>query len=125
LSQVEEKFAQHAIVEIMGHQRFAGYVTEQVIGWASLIRVDVPEVTDAYGRIIPAFTKMFGAGSIYSITPVSEDLANLAAARLHAEPINIYIPQLYRPEAPPALAAGPDDVDDDCQDDEDDGDAFR
>lgn len=31
----EEKFAQWAIVEIFGHSKFAGLVTEQTIGGAS------------------------------------------------------------------------------------------
>lgn len=41
------------VVEIMGHQRYAGYVSEQTLGGAALIRVDVPEVS---GRA--AFSKL-------------------------------------------------------------------
>lgn len=40
------------VVEILGHKKFAGYVSEQVIGSNALIRVDVPE-TDQGG----VFTK--------------------------------------------------------------------
>jgi len=37
-------FESWAIVEVMGHRQFAGYVSEQAIGGASFVRVDVPEV---------------------------------------------------------------------------------
>jgi hypothetical protein len=61
-----EKFEQWCILEIMGHQTFAGLVSEQAIGGASFVRIDVPEADG-----LPAFSKCFGAGSIYCITPVS------------------------------------------------------
>jgi hypothetical protein len=82
------KFEQWAIVEVMGHARFAGWVTEQTIGGAALIRVDVPELD---GR--PAFCKMFGASAIYSITPVDEATARLAAGQFGEQPIPVYIPR--------------------------------
>ena len=40
--QPEKAFEQWAIVEIFGHQRIAGKVTEQTIGGCSFVRVDVP-----------------------------------------------------------------------------------
>lgn len=82
-----EKFDSWAIVEVFGHQKFAGRVTEQAIGGASFVRVDVPEVDSS-----PAFTKLFGASAIYSITPVTEDLARKAVRACHSEPISVYIP---------------------------------
>ncbi len=36
-----------AVVEVMGHNTYAGRVTEQAIGGASFIRVDVPEIPAA------------------------------------------------------------------------------
>ncbi|KKL19078.1 hypothetical protein LCGC14_2469110 [marine sediment metagenome] len=72
-----------AIVEIMGHKRYAGYVGEQVIGGASFVRVDVPD-QDGY----KAFSKLFGAQSIYCITPVSEDAAKAAARSLKEQPMS-------------------------------------
>lgn len=80
-----EKFEQWAILEIMGHQRYAGLVSEQAIGGASFVRIDVPECD---GK--PPFTKMFGAGSIYAITPVAEDVARSVAKTLHQQPISVW-----------------------------------
>ena len=89
----QETFEQWSIVEIMGHQTYAGFVSEQTIGGASFVRVDVP---GAGPNGEGAFTKLFGAGSIYCITPTSEEFARAAAARLDARPVSLYVPE-YRP----------------------------
>jgi hypothetical protein len=58
-----------AVVEVMGHKRFAGFVTEQTVAGSAFVRVDVPEVqVDAGGQTLPAFTKLLGASSIYALT---------------------------------------------------------
>ena len=97
-----EKFESWAIVEIMGHQTYAGLLSEQTIGGASFVRVDVPQVGE-----IPAFTKLFGGGSIYCITPVSEQVARLRAESLRQSPMSIYdLPEAVRQAlARPRLAA--------------------
>lgn len=79
-------FDSYCIVEFFGHQKIAGRVTEQVIGGQTFIRVDVPATTRH-----PQFTRMFGSGAIYSITPVSEEIARRAAERVYAEPVTVYI----------------------------------
>ena len=75
-----------AIVEVMGHRRFAGLVGEKVIGGQSFVRIDIPEC----GPDKPAFTKLFGGASIYCISPVSEQLARIAAARSYVPPVSEY-----------------------------------
>src|SRR5574337_1084077 len=109
-----------AIVDLFGHQKIAGKLTTQTLGAAALIRIDVPEVVIpertakeydyAAGKYkekaIPAYTKggytrFFGVGAIYSISPVNEELARRAVAAIDAEPVKPYeIPQ------PLALPAG-------------------
>lgn len=87
-----------AIVDVMGHQRYAGQVSETTIAGAGLIRVDVPEVTLAgasgYGpsstptrRTIPAFSKLFAPGAIHSISPCDEEIARAMAARFDQQPV--------------------------------------
>jgi len=79
-------FESFCIVELFGHQKIAGRVTEQVIAGQGFVRVDVPETKRQAG-----FTRLFGAGAIYSITPVSEEIALQAAERIWVEPVAVYI----------------------------------
>lgn len=79
-------FRQWALVEIFGHERIAGEVSEQTIGGEGFIRVDVPAVNGQ-----AAFTRLYGGKAIYSITPVSEDIARRAAASMQARPVTVYL----------------------------------
>lgn len=82
-----------AIVEIFGHQRIAGYMTEQVIGGQGFIRVDVPAIeADGTNGDIPtqAHTKFYGPGAVYAINPVDEAIARLAAKQIRHAPISEY-----------------------------------
>ena len=58
-----------AIVELFGHQRIAGRVTEQSIAGTNMLRVDVPEVNKQ------SFTRFFGGAAIYAINPCTEEVA--------------------------------------------------
>jgi len=83
------QFESWAIVEVMGHRQFAGFVSEQAIGGASFVRVDVPEVK-AYEETIPAFTKLLGSGSIYAISPCTEETARAFAAQSQQRSFAVY-----------------------------------
>lgn len=83
----EKLFNQPCIVEIMGFNQVAGWVTEETIAGAAMIRVDVP--TTAYQ---PGFTKYFSSSAIYAITPVTEELAHAAAEQMRVIPVQVYIP---------------------------------
>ncbi len=84
-----EKFESWAILEIFGHTQIAGKVSEASIGGCGFLRVDVPEF---YGK--PAFTKFYGNGAIYSMTPCSEEAARAALRQITPAPVNIWIPEL-------------------------------
>jgi hypothetical protein len=86
-----ETFDCWAVVEVMGHQRYAGHVTEQAVGGCAFVRVDVPAVGDRL-----AFTKLLGQASIFAITPCSEEVARAAAADCYGKPIEIYSPTISR-----------------------------
>lgn len=108
-----EKFDHWAILEILGHQRYSGRVTEQTVGGAAFVRIDVPESDGC-----PAFTKLFGAGSIYSITPVSEEIGRALAKELRKAPLSIYeLPDEFRERIQkPALSHVPGEHDDEFSD---------
>lgn len=84
-----------AIVEVMGHQRYAGRLTEHQIAGAGMLRIDVPPVAENR----PGFTKFFGPSSIFSITPTDEDTAVKAAAAFRAEPVEQWRLQPMNPYA--------------------------
>lgn len=81
----DERFDARALVELFGHQRIAGRVSEQTIGGCSFIRVDVPAVGD-----VPAYTRLFGNGAIYGMTITTEAIATRLADNMRAKPINAY-----------------------------------
>lgn len=85
----ERKF--HAIVELFGHQKIAGLVSEDTIGGCSFLRVDVPG-TDASAP----FTKWFGDKAIYSMTPVSEELVLIFVKRYKPAPVSVYMPEIQQ-----------------------------
>lgn len=89
---MSEKFEQFAIVELFGHQVIAGKVSEQVIGGQGFVRVDVPPVDGEEG-----FTKFYGAGAIYALTPCNEETMLAAVTGLRQKPIDVWklnLPQL-------------------------------
>ena len=95
------------IVELMGHRKMAGKLSEASIAGAGFIRVDVPEVQGWDGEQNPAYTKYLGPASIYAITPTDEETARAAAARLRALPVD-GVPYFIRPALPAPMV----DVDD-------------
>lgn len=80
-----ESFECFAIVEIMGHQKYAGRVSEQTIGGQAFVRVDIPDVEGQKG-----FTKLFGGSSIFCITPTTEEIAKSVAKRYTQIPVQPY-----------------------------------
>jgi len=116
-----------AIVDVLGHQRYVGYVTTEAYGQAVLFRVDVPALeardrtTKQPGYItghgyVPAgtvvqegavdgYTKLIGSGSIYALTPCTKDAALKALEEMQPR-------QLMRVTIPPGAQLPPVDFDD-------------
>ena len=120
----ERQFEGHAIVELMGHNTIAGYVTEVTIAGAAMLRVDVPAVGDQ-----PAYSKFVGGSAIYGITPTTQEIAQRAAQRLRVRPVSEWtLPDsTLRPALVDSMAGGenyPDDQDegDDNEGDDNEGD---
>lgn len=110
----QAKFDGWAIVDVLGHQRYVGYVTTEAYGQAVLFRIDVPaleareRVTKTPGYIsgkgyapagttvsegpVAGYTKLIGAGSIYAITPCSEAAALLAVEQAQPRPLMNVVP---------------------------------
>ena len=117
-------FDQWGIVEVMGRRRYAGHITEQEIAGASFVRVDVPEVTTRANfaeTVIPAYTKYVGTGSVYMITPTTEDVARKSAVQIaqwDGDPLPVSLPT--ERQIPATVGASTDDDGDDFDDSDDD-----
>lgn len=85
MAEAVEKFEMWAIVELMGHARIAGLISEKNIAGTNMLRVDVPDTTAQ-----PAFTRFLGGTAIYAINPVTEDVAKTVAESLKTAPVNAY-----------------------------------
>lgn len=106
-----EKFDCWALVEVMGHSRYAGRVTEQAVGGCNFVRVDVPAFEGH-----PAFTKLLGQSSIFAITPVTEQVARGMAQQFRNSPVSVYdLPESFRQKQLP-MHVGTDEYDEDADD---------
>ncbi len=89
MSADRQEFKQWAIVELFGHARIAGLLTEQTIGGCAFVRIDVPELVSE-GQTFPAVTRLLGQGSIYGITFVDEATATIAAREIRYQPVSVW-----------------------------------
>jgi len=64
----QDKFEAWDLLELFGHQRLAGMLSEQTIGGCHFIRIDVPAV----GGDVPGYTRYFTNGAIAGIHRAAE-----------------------------------------------------
>lgn len=89
-SDTKTAFEEWCLVELFGHQKIVGKVSEASMGGGAFLRVDVPAFDGS-----PAFTRFYGPGAIYSISPVSEQIARDLMANYRNEPVSRFeLPQL-------------------------------
>lgn len=86
-------FESWAFVEVMGHRRIGGRVSEATIAGAPLLRVDVPRAPPDEGFT----TQFYGGQAIYCLTPSTEELVRAFAAQRQEAPISPYeLPEAFR-----------------------------
>jgi hypothetical protein len=95
-----------AILELMGHVRLAGRVSEEAHFGTALGRIDIPN-GDTFT------TQYFGGSSIYRLTPTTEEIARSVAAVNQPEPVRPW--ELPKPQQIEVRADEDEDAD---QDDE-------
>lgn len=88
-----------AILELMGHRRLAGYISEQTIAGAAFIRIDAP--ADAAGEP-SSVTQFYSAAAVYAITPTTEAIARELARDIHPEPVHAFELRHLLPAPEPA-----------------------
>ncbi len=91
----EDKFNEWAILELMGHRRLAGKVTEATLAGGAFIRIDIP-MKDG-----KTSTQFYSPASIYAITPTTEEIARQVSLSSQPEPVNRWeFPQLTNAKEP-------------------------
>lgn len=88
-----------AMVELMGHTRVAGRISEESHFGVALMRCDIPTGPEDY------FTQWYGGPAIFRVTPISEDTARSFTAGNRPQPVRPYelaaLPAPVRPAAAP------------------------
>jgi hypothetical protein len=83
-------FDEWALVELFGHQKIVGKVSEATLAGGAFLRVDVPAVAEN-----KPYTRFYGPGAIYSINPVTEEIALGLLQRYRNEPVSRFeLPQI-------------------------------
>lgn len=103
----DAKFEGWAILELMGHRRLGGFVSEATLAGGAFIRIDVPAEVEGTK---PA-TQFYSPSSVYCLTPTTEDVARKVAKLAQPTPVHQWeLPQLPAPRGG-AGASGYDDED--------------
>lgn len=101
-------FGVWGILELMGHVKVAGYVTEEELFGTKMGRIDIPS-DDGLN-----VTQYFGGSSVYRLTPVTEDVARAYARANTRRPVEVW--HLALPEQRPDPEEDDDWEDDDWED---------
>lgn len=79
----EDKFEEWAIVDLFGHRRIAGKISECMIAGAPFLRLDIPEEEDNVFT-----TQYYSPGAVYSMTPTDEQFVRQLAKQFRPEPVH-------------------------------------
>lgn len=83
MSAEKSTFNEWALVELFGHQKIVGKVSEATLAGGAFLRVDVPALGSE-----GAFTRFYSPSAIYSINPVSEEVARGLMDRYRNVPVS-------------------------------------
>jgi hypothetical protein len=85
----DNNFDEWAVLELMGHRRLAGKVTDAVIGGGAFLRIDIPRKDGSN------MTQFYSPGAVYCITPTTENIAREVAKQSEPDPVYLWeFPQL-------------------------------
>lgn len=86
MSEVQNGFKQWGILELMGHRRMAGLVSEEQIGGATFLRIDVPKKEGPLFGEGSELTQLYNPTAVYCFTPTTEEIARGLAAQMDTTP---------------------------------------
>lgn len=89
MSGEQSPFEGWAILELMGHRRLAGYLTEVQLAGTGFLRLDVPPALAGDDEDPEAgVTQFYAAAAVYAITPTTEQVVR--AIRVKPEPVQAW-----------------------------------
>ncbi|KKL54499.1 hypothetical protein LCGC14_2264800 [marine sediment metagenome] len=83
MTEQQNHFDQWVILELMGHRKQAGRLTERTIGGKGFLQIDIP----GREKIDKMRTQLYSPDAVYCITPVTEAVARAAAPRFTEAPV--------------------------------------
>lgn len=110
MDQTAAVFSGWALVELMGHQREAGFVTTQYFGDKAMFQIDVPEIPEREETLkspryeghrllpvgsvvsreaIPPRTRLVNPSAVYAINPATEEAVRSAVAASERREIKV------------------------------------
>lgn len=72
-----------AILELMGHRRLGGFISEASVAGAAMVRIDVPGKDEE-----PGASQFYSSQAVYAITPTTEEIARALAQRERPAPVS-------------------------------------
>jgi len=111
MSDNTERFECWGIVDLFGHQRVAGRISERAIGGGNLLQVDVPQADDSFRTVF------YGTSAIYALHVTDEAAARACAKVSGTRPTYAWeLERAARPQLPaPQAPATPDEPDEPCE----------
>jgi hypothetical protein len=107
-----------AILELMGHVKLAGKLSEQKLAGMSFLKIDIPARPGTAVEGEFSATQFINPSSIYRLHPVAEEVARAVAASIAPDPVTKWDVKALLPS--PALDRAQDEAEDYSDDDEDD-----
>lgn len=76
------------LVELLGHNKIAGFVTEEQKWGQVLLRIDIPTSVNPETKGLEFTTQWYGTHALYCATPINETDAIQLAKQLRPKPFN-------------------------------------
>lgn len=80
------------IMELMGHRRLVGKLTEATFAGGAFLRLDIPKNGEDFS------TQYYSPAAVYCITPTTEDMVRLMAKNSQPAPVSRWELPLGRDE---------------------------
>src|SRR5438270_10263446 len=86
--ETKARYEGFAVLELMGHRRLAGWLSEQEIAGAAFLRIDMPVNVKSDGTW-DNITQFYAPSAVYAVTPTTQEVA-LEIAKQAPQPLGVW-----------------------------------